>query len=165
MHRALTPGNGVRDSGGVRGRSPTAETADPSSAQCAFESRRPYSMETGVTGNTPDSGSGKSRFEPWVSSHASVAHQAERLPRKEQVGGSRPSRGSHALVAELVDAQARGACGREVVEVQVLSGALMPSGSASGRPFARAARPVRYRGRLTLAGCSVGRGRPALTRD
>src|SRR5258708_20300634 len=89
-----------------------------------------------------------------------LAHQAERLPRKEQVGGSRPSRGSHALVAELVDAQARGACGREVVEVQVLSGALMPSGSASGRPFARAARPVRYRGPLTFAACSLPTGRP-----
>jgi hypothetical protein len=38
--------------------------------------------------------------------HASVAHLAERRPRKTQVGRSSRPRGSYALVAELVDAQA-----------------------------------------------------------
>jgi hypothetical protein len=60
----------------------------------------PVPMETGVIRQHGRFWPCWSRFEPWVSSQASVAHLAERPFRKGKAGGSRPSRGSHALVAE-----------------------------------------------------------------
>jgi hypothetical protein len=99
-------------------------------------------------------------------SQASVAHLAERLPRKEKATRSIRVRGSMRSWRNGRRAWSRATWSARTVEVQLLSGARRPPWRNWKRSSPVPGRlPGRIRQEAPMAGCSVGRGRPALTRD
>src|SRR6185312_8231087 len=113
MHWALTPGNGVRASGGARGSEATGRPREPKPRGMRVRLAPPVLMPAGPTGRTPRSGRGWSWFESTAGSaaahgcdpapvrravrigtgrrlHADVAQQEERHLAMVEVTGSRP---------------------------------------------------------------------------
>ena len=74
------------------------DLASSNLAACAFDSHLPHSIPGGLLASRPDSGSGARWFDSSPGSHASVAQQIERRPRKTQAAGSSPAEGSLVLV-------------------------------------------------------------------
>lgn len=92
-------------------------------------------------------------------SQASVAHLAERLPRKEKATRSIRVRGSMRSWRNGRRAWLRATWSARTVEVQLLSGARMPPWRNWKRsPPVPGRLPGRIRQEALVAGCSVGRG-------
>jgi hypothetical protein len=102
----------------------SAEWIGPNPISCGFDSRLAYLIPLSSIGRAPGSGPGGSWFEAMSGSFASVAHLAERFPRKEQAGRSSRPGGSVRSWRNGIRAGPRCQWSARAVQVQILSDAL-----------------------------------------